>query len=107
MGAYVNPKTGTKEEFLHMKGTKITRSEAAQWDNFTSQFLVCLVLNQSFSAAAIAYDQRERDAFFHPDDKRPMEFYIVSKSDLLIASNLETYLSTSDADDFIPNLKKT
>jgi hypothetical protein len=70
MGFYVNPIGMTKELFLELNGRKMTPHEVADY-NFSdrSHLPVCLVTNPGFTAAGIAYDAKERDAFFAPDGR--------------------------------------
>ena len=77
MGDYINPRDCTKEEWLAKYGTLIT-PEAATHHAAGSNVVVCLVDNGDFSAAGIAYDDRERDAFAHPDGRAKM-WYLVSR----------------------------
>lgn len=80
MGYYIDPKDGTKESWLHENGKLIKNSEVKE-HNAGDQVLVCLVDNGFFTAAGIAYDNRERDAFLIPDP-RPKQWYLVDR-DLL------------------------
>lgn len=80
MGYYINPKQGTKEEWLAANATPITREEAAAFD-FTSDLLpICLVDNYIFTAAGIAYDPQERNRFLHDLSARPRRWFSASKA---------------------------
>ena len=79
MGYYVNPSTGTKEQWLHENAKPI--SNAKDFDFNSDSLLVCLVDNGAFTAAGIAYDARERDAFMITDG-RPKKWFSVEKSKL-------------------------
>lgn len=86
MGCYINPKDKSKEAFLILNGTptlepcEITETELP----------VCLVDNGLFTAAGIAYDEDEVDAFLHPDP-RPKRWYRVSRELLRTVSDLASY----------------
>jgi hypothetical protein len=88
MGAYLNPKSETKEAFLQREGQEINRSVAQDWNDFEEVLLVVLVKNATFSVAGIAYDPTERDVFTDRDEKRPCRFFLVEKAKLLPESNL-------------------
>ncbi len=63
MGKYINPRDCSKEQWLNANG-KILTDEAAVAFQFTGETLpVCWVNNGVFTAAGIAYDERERDEF--------------------------------------------
>jgi hypothetical protein len=82
MGYYINPGVGTKESWLSKNGLNISTTSVKIWD-FNSDFLpVCLVNNGLSTAAGIAYDKREAEAFLAPDDRRQKTWFMVSKSDL-------------------------
>lgn len=80
MGFYINPRNMTKEEWLARNGTSIT-PQHAKIHSAGDDILVCLVQNDGFSAAGIAYDDRERDAFFYPDsgEQRPKKWFLVKR----------------------------
>ncbi len=84
MGYYINPPSGTKEEWLNNNGLEVTGPE---WGllatNFPGRVYVCLVDNGPFTAAAIAYNEQEFDVFNAPDDTRPRKWYVVP-SDCII-----------------------
>lgn len=93
MGYYVNPKTETKEEFLERQGKRITRSEFVAFTDFSGPNLpVCLMDNGLFTAAGIAYNQREVEEFSDPNDHRPKMYYLVSKEDLRTVAPNDDYL---------------
>lgn len=80
MGFYINPSNMTKEEWLRRNGEMIdpvTASEHSAGD----QVVVCLVDNGPFTAAGIAYDDRERDEFCRRDSgaQRRRQFYLVPR----------------------------
>ena len=81
MGYYINPPDSSKEEWLAQHGTPISSSEAATFIFDGECLPVCLVNNGAFTAAGIAYDPRERDAFIRPDygKQRPRRWFKVPK----------------------------
>jgi hypothetical protein len=81
MGYYINPEDQSKEAFLKQHGTPISADHAASFDFTTNQLPVCLVDNIAFTAAGIAYDTKERDAFLRPD-RRLKRWFLVDKEAL-------------------------
>lgn len=86
MGYYINPGDRTKEQFLKEHGTSISQAQARE-HKASDRLVVCLVDNGAFTAAGIAYDDRERDAFMHPDH-RTRWWYLVDRAKLLEVSDL-------------------
>jgi len=76
MGQYINPPDMTKERFLHESGRRIKHPIEAAPDEFP----VCLVDNGPFTAAGIAYDDREVEEFSKPTDHRPKAWFAVKRS---------------------------
>lgn len=77
MGYYIDPKDMSKEEWLIRNGQRVSQSDAKQ-HSIGDKVLVCLVDNGVFTAAGIAYCDRDRDAFLHPDP-RPKHWYLVKR----------------------------
>jgi len=77
MGFYINPPNESKEVFLRREG----RLEMdPKWPVEKDHFLVCLVDNGPFTAAAIAYKESEFKEFFsNPDDLRPKRWFLVDQ----------------------------
>ena len=87
---YVNPPTERKEAFLRNEGTEIDK--APQWSEVPEGTLpVVLVDNGPFTAAGIAFSERELREFSDPGDYRPKRWYIVPIRKLLEVSNLTDY----------------
>jgi hypothetical protein len=79
MGYYINPPTGTKEDFLKEFGSLITTNDLLDY-NFNSDSLpVCLIDNYIFTAAGICYDKRELEVFLYKDDDRPVKWFLVTR----------------------------
>jgi hypothetical protein len=81
MGYYINPKNGTKEQWLAEHGTPITPA-VAKAHVTGDKVVVCLVDNGAFTAAGIGYDDTERNAFAQPDS-RPKLWYLVERGRLV------------------------
>lgn len=80
MGKYVNPTDGSsKEEWLQKNGTMTGNTPCAITEEFVP---VCWVNNGPFSAAGVADDSREVEAFNRPDDIRPKRWFQVSREAL-------------------------
>lgn len=90
MGAYINPENETKEEFLAREGTRVTTS-AAEMGNLPGEMMVCLVNNGIFTAAAVAYSQREIEEFADPEDRRMKVWFSVPIEKLLEVSDVKVY----------------
>lgn len=89
MGAYINPETGTKEDWL--KGHAIQWSPDKLWDDTPEGHLpVFLVDNGPFTAAAIAYSEQEFD-YFAADKTRQAVRFVAKITDLMDVSNLNSY----------------
>lgn len=82
MGYYVNPRSGTKEQYLAQFGQPITEAEAGA-HTAGDDVVVCLVNNGAFTAAGIAYDDRERDAWTKHPDQRVKRWYLVNRAKLV------------------------
>jgi len=75
MGAYVNPTGMSKEKWL-LKNAKEVHYPM-KWENVPENFLpVVLVDNGIFTAAGIAYNEGELDAFQDPSDIRPRRYFL-------------------------------
>jgi len=82
MGYYINPKNGTtKEAWLAEHGMSISEP-AAKAHTAGARVVVCLIDNGWMTAAGIAYDDRERDAFTMLDS-RPKSWYLVNREQLV------------------------
>lgn len=88
MGTYLNPQNMEKEEWLGYFGTPMAVPPVRFDERLPTQYAVCLVQNPAFSAAAVAFDQRELDDFADPSDHRPKRWYWVSVNDLRQAGTL-------------------
>ena len=86
MGCYVNPKDMPKEDWLLLFGeptvgpTPITETHVP----------VCLVDNGPFTAAGVAFNEREVQAFSYPDS-RPKIWFKVSREDVRKVSDLANW----------------
>ena len=91
MGCYINPKDMTKEAWLY----KFAKPTLGPMPITESEVPVCLVDNGPFTAAAVAYDRREADAFNLPSDRRPKFWYSATRADLYEVSDLKNYERTN------------
>lgn len=91
MGCYINPKTMSKEDWLNKFATPHPGPVPVSPDVLP----ICLVDNGMFTAAAVAYDQREADAFNLPSDRRPKFWYSAKRADLYEVSDLKNYERTN------------
>lgn len=89
MGCYVNPLSESKEEFL----SQFPRVGIPKWPPPEGTLPVVLIENGFFTAAGVAYSERELGRFTRPDP-RPKEWFYVPVEELLKASDLEYYLPT-------------
>lgn len=87
MGFYINPSYQSKEEWLMQHGTP---AGIPSWYNRPEGTLpVCLVENISFTAAAIAYDEREMKDFLDPFDHREKLWFYVEIEKLVSVLGLQ------------------
>lgn len=74
MGIYINPPKETKESYLERKGELTETPQSLPGEG---RVAVCLVNNGAFTAAGIAFNERELRAFQEPGDYRPRSWYLV------------------------------
>lgn len=79
MGLYINPPTQTKEDWLAGNGTVLGTVPVSieKFDHVATFLPVCLIDNGAFTAAGIAFDQREFDAMRRMDDHRRKLWFLV------------------------------
>lgn len=95
MGVYVSPAECSKEEWLGKHAECVQPSAeivAMGLEATPKQFLVCLVDNGMFSAAAVCYSLAEYEAFNDPGDRRPRVWFLASEDDLRAVSDLGDYV---------------
>jgi hypothetical protein len=87
MGYYINTQEMPKEQWLIEKGKLLREAPSEHRTNLGDEpkihYAVCLVNNGLFTAAAIAFDQRELDAFKYPSDRREKLWFYVDRELLL------------------------
>ena len=95
MGFYVNPTNGqSKEEWLGTNGRsvctsypfaalRVSENGPKYSEKKPGEVWVILVFNGGFSAAAIAYDPREFEAFARKSDVRPKVWFLVPRDKVL------------------------
>lgn len=96
MGAYVNPRGKDKEVWLEENGTRYTSKTIPKIEDLRfwkekGKFIVCLVDNGPFTAAAIAFSEAELRMFTDQRDTRPKSYYVVDINKLYEVSNLDEY----------------
>lgn len=74
MGAYINPVNQSKEDWLRENATLTDTPES--FDSKPGYLPVCLVDNRMFTAAGIAFNERELEAFTYPDGRRKAWFWV-------------------------------
>lgn len=79
MGYYINPEDCSKEEWLIVNAQRLANPQG--FDFSGNKLPVVLVNNGPFTAAGIAYDKRELDAFLYPDHRKKI-WYEVEKEKL-------------------------
>lgn len=76
MARYINPKVGSKEEFLRKYGLAVGSTSRPSFSNVPKGFeLVCHVNNGFFTAAAVIEDEADLKAYLLPNDSRPKSFF--------------------------------
>lgn len=94
MGAYINPKDCSKEDFLRDNAKEVTKEivEFFDYDLQKDLMPVILVDNGPFTAAGIAFSARERDVFLM-EDGRPKRYFLAEIKDLhLVSEELKDYI---------------
>ena len=81
MGIYINPKNMSKEKWLE-SNAKYTDFIPPSFDQSKETMVVCLVDNGPFTAAGIAYSEKELRDFAIPDGRMKM-WFVVETSKLL------------------------
>ena len=85
MSRHINPKNGSKEQFLEEYGLLIDSDEArslAFADIPKESVLVCLIKNGAFTAATIIEIEQELKEVQDPRDRRQKQFFFVAEKDL-------------------------
>lgn len=92
MGAYINPIDQSKEDWLKEHAI-LAEGLPQSIDEKPDHLPVCLVDNGPFTAAGIAFDEGELQAFAYPD-YRPKTWYWAPKEKLMDpeVSSLAHYL---------------
>lgn len=84
MGFYINPANESKEEFLKREALSSPFDVKIAWGSVPDGFLpVVLVNNGPFTAAAIAYCERELDELTSLEDTRPRKIFLIKTEKLL------------------------
>ena len=91
MGFYINPPDMSKEAFLKIHGSEISRSEFVAHNDFKNMIAVCLVDNGPFTAAAIAYKKSEIIEFSDPRDYRRKKYFLIPVGTITLELAGEVY----------------
>jgi hypothetical protein len=84
MGFYVNPPNESKESFLRREGIVAPALPKTTWDSVPKGFLpVGLVNNGAFTAAGIAFCEKELEEFTRLNDNRPRQLFMVKIEKLI------------------------
>ncbi len=98
MGVYINPPGESKETWLLKNGKPFL--ETPKFGATKDELFVCLVFNPAFTAAAIAFSERELQAFTEPRDHRVKLWYTIPTVKLLeVCPELAGYLPKSEGKD--------
>lgn len=81
MGFYIDPPYCSKEKWLANNAVRVLGDSYSYLKN-PLYALVVLVDNGPFTAAGIAFSQREFEAFNDPNDKRPKCLFAVERKKL-------------------------
>ena len=82
MGYYINPKGQKKEDWLLDHGAAL--SGPPIWDQLPRDVVpVCLVKEDTHTAAGICLDEQLFKDYSSEDDKRPKIWWIVRREDLI------------------------
>lgn len=88
MGCYVNPPVTSKEVWLLENGRRVLASECKITE---TEVPVCLMNNGAFTAAGVAFNRNELNAFNRPEDPRPKVWFMVSREAARAVSDLAIY----------------
>jgi len=80
MGLYINPDEVSKEQWLVENGALLMSCPPSYKQD--TRLAVCLISNPMFSAAAVAYSQKELEEFSRSEDPRPRLWYMVEEDKL-------------------------
>jgi len=87
MGIYLNPPGESKEAFLERMGERVS---GVNWSKLDSNKVpVIWIDNGPFSAAGIAYNKKELEAFLAEPDDRPRKLYLVPVDEVVKVSPLK------------------
>lgn len=95
MGVYVDPPTGTKEDWLTNHGELVSSPPLSTGFELRPKdsLPVILINNGPFTAAGIAFDEQEFQEFIRPDNRPKLMFYVETKKLLGISPILKNYLT--------------
>ena len=89
MGYYINPQFTTKEQWLWNNARRVLDPLPPTLDCIDKdECLICLVGNDTFTAAGIIHKPSELDDWADPKDYRPKKWYIADRELVTIVSNI-------------------
>lgn len=91
MGCYINPPDQTKEQWLRQNAEVLLVPPSSCGELAADKLPVCLVDNGSFTAAGVAFDDRELEAFQDPSDPRPKVWFSAPRTLIREVSPLIDY----------------
>ena len=84
MRHFIDPIGMTKEQWLDVHAKVLSHAPSWEKDFMPKESLpVCLVDNGAFTAAAIAYSERELEYFTNDPGGRPQRWYLASTENLI------------------------
>lgn len=93
MGFYINPEEGTKEEFLEKNGAFFFIVRNGFQNRPEGKLPVILIMNPTFSAAAVAFSEEEYQHLVLPEGRTKVGFYVpIEKLIPVTQPNLKTVL---------------
>ena len=102
MGCYVDPLNEAKEDFLEREGREVESDYISKNYKMIKEkgyLPVVLCDNGPFTAAGVAYTEREFERFVRYDN-RPKRFFIVSVEKLKDVSPVEGYLKEAKEEEW-------
>lgn len=102
MGCYVDPLNEAKEDFLEREGREVESdyiSKNYKMIKEKGDLPIVLCDNGPFTAAGVAYTEREFERFVRYDN-RPKRFFIVSVEKLKDVSPVEGYLKEAKEEEW-------
>jgi hypothetical protein len=91
MGCYINPKGESKEDWLGSEAVPLPSEPPECFRPLDGWMIVCLIDNYAYTAAGVAFNDRELAAFKSLDD-RPKWWFVAPIEAIKKVSPLDLYL---------------